>query len=217
MAGMRAQVPERALAAMVRGALALACAGLCECTAPAASPGKDVVGTGDGIAAEDVVDAGGTADAVGDALVNDVPDGASTPEVADASTVKDVLDVASTPDVADDATGKDVPDVAGAPDVVDAAEVADPGDGFDADVACPPHRVPLVKGGVVVDPCGCCEIAPDCTGYFGGSPSGNQCSETYDAAPPCYESYDSKGCKVLYCSGSCLSGPPMDVVVDSGD
>lgn len=180
MAGTRAQVPFHRLAAGLRVALALVCAGLCECTAPAASPGQDVVGTGDGIAA------------------------------------KDVVDVTSTPDAADDVTAKDVPDVAGAPDVVDAAEVADPGDGLDADVACLPHHVPRMKGDVVVDPCGCCEIKPDCSGYFGGSPWGDQCYMTYDEAPPCYETYDEKGCRVLACSGSCLPSGKSDAV-DSGD
>lgn len=95
----------------------------------------------------------------------------------------------------------------------DIAQVHDvPADlGLVEDVAktCPPHRVPLVIAGQVVDPCGCCAIAPDCKGYFGGSPINGACTVVYDAAPPCYKTWDKNGCEALKCAGSCQTPPDL--------
>lgn len=167
MAGMHLERPladRRALRAL---AMAMACAGLWQCTTPAANSSRDIATAEDGLVAEDAIDVAGAADAAEPDLQADAGDGGAA--------ASDGTDSGATADAAD------------------------------ADVACPPHRVPLVKGDVVVDPCGCCEIKPDCTGYFGGSPWNGICYETADAAPPCYETYDKNGCKVLDCAGSCLT------------
>lgn len=105
---------------------------------------------------------------------------------------------------ADTDAGVQTQDIAEAPDVP-----ADLGPPQDIATTCPPHRVPLEIAGQVVDPCGCCAIAPDCTGYFGGSPINGECSVTFDAAPPCYKTWDKKGCEVLNCAGSCLTLPDL--------
>lgn len=83
---------------------------------------------------------------------------------------------------------------------------------FDAeveDVVCPTNRVPLMRGGDVVDPCGCCAIGGEyCHGLLeGGSPSTitGECELVHDAVPPCTNGIDPRGCPTHSCSGSCIA------------
>lgn len=106
----------------------------------------------------------------------------------------------------------DVPDLTDLPDDSEETETEGPDDVEVAeveveDVACPPHRAPLIVNDVVVDPCGCCAIGGDyCHGLReGGSPFNGECPVTADAVPPCYDGVDPRGCPTRYCEGSCIA------------